>query len=157
MKRFFKTILVSLIISSFGYSALTLTLTTPAGGAIDLGTITPADGFYGSTAGNIELRCETDSAESWSLNASITNELTSVEGYAFNSGSLKWKGYYIDSGGTWTQSDWSAYPISSSGEDTIAVSDGSSPINVVLGTSVYVPSVMPEGDYETTIIYTLTN
>lgn len=156
MKSILKAILVPLIISSFGYSALTLTLNTPAGGTNDLGAISPASGFYGAAAGNVELNCFTDASDAWNLNASITQELTSAEGYAFNSGSLKWKGYYIDNG-NFTQADWSAYPLTSTGEDTLAVSDGTvASVTVVLGTSVYVPSVMPEGDYETTIIYTLT-
>jgi len=157
MNSLFKLILISLILSSTGYSALTLTLNTPVLGTIDLGTVAPADGFYGSNPGNIELQCDTNAApEPWSLNASITQELTSLEGYVFNSGSLKWKGYYIEHG-NFTQADWSAYPLFSNGEDTIAISDGTNnSVDVTLGTLVYVPAVMPEGDYETVITFTLT-
>lgn len=145
-------LLVLLLLSNLSFGAITLSLLTPLGGQIDLGSVSLGDGFYGDTQGNIRLRCSSTTS-TWYLNAYINKELTSAEGFIFPAASLKWNGYYADSTASFAQSGWTPYLRS---DDLIATGGVITPADILLGTSVYVPAVMAIGTYETDIIFTLT-
>ncbi len=151
MKKLF-FLLVLLLLSNLSFGVITLDLITPVGNNTDLGSVSLGEGFYGDTPGNIELRC-TSTTGPWTLSAALTQELTSAEGFSFPAGSLKWKGYHIDASASFAQSGWTSYLLV---DDTIATGVANTPAQLLLGTSVYVPSVMAEGSYDTNIIFTLT-
>ena len=147
--------------------SLTLTI-SPATSAPDLGPIPLDTGFYGDTAGNIDLtvggKLPGSTAE---LSVHSTSLLMNAEGYTIPDDQLRWKIYWASTdGSSYTGvdptssagfNDWVAYRILT--DDRVLVINPAvvTNVSITMGTLLNrVPAVQPNGRYTTQLVYTVT-
>ncbi len=162
LKKFIFTILLLGLINSCANALFTLALLS--GAPVNIGAVKIGGNNFSSPA--IELLC-TVQGNPWELQVYATNDLIdSSTGYTLGIQNLKWYGAYAGNADPPNQNiTATAFVKGLNGEsiplsldpDTALVHDGSfTRVDVKVGLGVVIPETQPQGNYTTTVRFTMT-